>query len=180
MAYYWNSSYLLSLLLITSLAVSGNKVLAARSLLDTTFPKVPELPKPELPSLPKPELPPMPKFEVPPMPHVPALPKPELPPLPKLELPPVPHVPTLPKPELPPVPHVPHVPARTATFAQARGAKTARIALCLISLICPSPHCPPSLPFQRTFPSLPSPRLTRSIVLEFFSHSFKSSNTYGL
>ncbi|CAL5348893.1 unnamed protein product [Camellia sinensis] len=105
MAYYWNSSYLLPLLLITSLAVSGNKVLAARSLLDTTFPKVPELPKSELPSLPKPELPPMP--------HVPTLPKPELPPLPKPkvqklpELPPLPHLPDLPKPTLPSIPALP-------------------------------------------------------------------------
>ncbi|PSS17360.1 COPII coat assembly protein like [Actinidia chinensis var. chinensis] len=108
MAFYRNSSFLLSLLLITSLAISGKTVHAARVLLETRLPKVPDLSKPELPplptfpTLPEPKLPPLPKVEVPLLPHVPTLPKPEMP-----ELPPLPHLPNLAEPTLPSIPALP-------------------------------------------------------------------------
>nr|DAD22085.1 TPA_asm: hypothetical protein HUJ06_023548 [Nelumbo nucifera] len=122
MAYHFQTAFHLFLLLTTLSLMTGHSVLAARGLLDTTFPTVPKLPKPELPTLPT--IPSFPKPELPPLPEVPTLPKPELPPvpeiptLPKPELPPMPEIPTLPKPELPPLPensisaeaHIAHIP----------------------------------------------------------------------
>jgi hypothetical protein len=110
----------LCILLLATVLVFGNQVLASRLLVD--LPKVPEFPKPEplplptVPSLPKPELPQLPKVELPPLPHIPTLPKPELPTLPhvaKPELPPSPKLEVPKLPELPPLPHLPELPKPT-------------------------------------------------------------------
>ena len=103
-------TFLSPLLLITLSMVDNTSRTEARRILETTLPKVPELPKPglpELPPLPKVELPTLPKPELPvlPKPEFPELPKPEVPKLP--ELPPFPHFPELPKTTLPTIPALP-------------------------------------------------------------------------
>ncbi|PIM99203.1 hypothetical protein CDL12_28303 [Handroanthus impetiginosus] len=99
-----NFHLVLSLIMAITLSnIHGSS--AARSLLQTSQPTIPPLPKATLPPLPA--MPNLPTATLPPLPTNPTLPKPTLPPMPAMPKVALPPLPTNPLPTMPSIPTIP-------------------------------------------------------------------------